>query len=91
MTENDIDVGSRFRICFMVLFYSSLACLFVSLVVSCVRSEALQKCLSILAAIGQYTLTLCVLFLFVTRYRHTGRVCSGDFLKDTDSEEGYLV
>ena len=89
--EHDTDVGSTFRTCFSVLFYTSLACLFVSLVISCVKSETLQKCLSILAALAQYSLTFCVLFLFVTRYRHPGRVCSGDFLKDTDSEEGYLI
>ena len=90
-TENDTDVGQRFRICFMVLFYTSLCCLVVSLVISLIRSQSLQKCMSILAAIAQYALTFCVLFLFVTRFRHTGRVCSGDFLKDTDSTEGYLI
>ena len=31
------------------------------------------------------------LFMFIERFSHPGKVCSGDYLEDMDSEKGYLI
>ena len=89
--ENAVDVGARFRTCFDILFYLSLTMLTISLVISIIQAQAVRKFLAVLGFITQFSLPFCVLFLFVSRFRHSGKVCSGDYLGENDSTEGYLI
>ena len=91
IAEDETDVGERFRNCFDVLFFLSAYLMTISLVISCIKNETFRKCLAIIGALAQYALTITVIVLFVSRFRHTGRVCSGDYLKEHDPEEGYLI
>ena len=85
------DVGDRFRTCFEWLFYLSLTLMTISLTITCCKNETLRKCLATLGVISHWGLTGLVLFLFISRFRHSGKVCSGDFLGDNDSTDGYLI
>ena len=45
----------------------------------------------VLAAFGFQIVTIAVLVGLIFRLIHTGKVCSGDYLNDTDSTKGYLI
>ena len=91
VADGAVDVGWRFRTSFDILFFSSLAMMVISLVITCIRVEPLRKCLAVIGAIAQYALTLVVLSLFVNRFRHSGKVCSGDYLEAGAAKDGYLI
>ena len=85
------DVGDRFRTCFEWLFYLSLTLMTISLSMACCKSDSIRKCLGTVGIVAQWGLTGLVLFLFISRLRHSGQVCSGDFLGEHDSTDGYLI
>ena len=79
------DVGTRFRHCFEWLFYLSVLMMTISLTIACCKSAGLRKAFGVIGMLAQWALTIIVLVLLISRFRHSGRVCSGDFLGDNDS------
>ena len=53
--------------------------------------EYLRRALSILTLFAQYAFYLVWIFLIIVRFSHAGKVCSGDYLGENDSTEGYSV
>ena len=41
--------------------------------------------------LAQWTLFVTVIVGLISRFSHTGKVCSGDYLGETESTEGYLM
>ena len=86
-----VDVGARFKLVFLVNFVGAcvlFTCGFLNLVCNV---KLLRAPLHIFAVLASYTITITILVGLVLRFMHSGRVCSGDFLADEDSSEGYLV
>ena len=43
------------------------------------------------SAVSMWAMFLCTLVGIFMRFSHSGKVCSGDYLGETESTEGYLV
>ena len=90
--ENYINVGARFRFCFEILFLMHIFS-FVSVIL--IRIAPTQLARSIYFVVPPIVVPLLFvmhLVLFYSRFVHSGRVCSGDYLDvRMSSTQGYLI
>lgn len=86
-----IDVGFRFRLVMRIAFFSYAAMVTVGLLSYCSQSDVCRKGLFLVLALMNYAVMFAWIFVFYVRIQHSGKVCSGDFLDDTDSREGFLI
>ena len=56
-----------------------------------VSSDPVRKLMFLLLALMNYAVVFAWIFAFYVRMQHSGKVCSGDFLEDSESREGYLI
>ena len=56
-----------------------------------ISSDAFRKLMFLILALMNYAVVFAWIFAFYVRMQHSGKVCSGDFLEDSDSREGYLI
>ena len=89
--ERFIDVGFRFRLTFKIAFASYLAMTIIGTVVNFVSSDIARKLMFLILALMNYAVVFAWVFAFYVRMQHSGKVCSGDFLEDTDPRDGYLI
>ena len=57
----------------------------------CLASDGLRQLAFLILALMNYAVVFAWVFAFYVRLQHSGKVCAGDFLEDSDSREGYLV
>ena len=93
--DEEVNVGPRFRHCFEVLFLTHLLCLVAVILIRTVPPQAARKIYFAVPPIILPVLLITHLVLFYSRFVHSGRVCSGDYLdltsKGGDSGDGYLL
>ena len=54
-------------------------------------SDEVRKLMFLVLALMNYAVIFAWIYAFYVRMQHSGKVCSGDFLEDSDSKEGFLV
>ena len=89
--ERFIDIGERFRIIFEVNFFGYLSMTVIGTATYIISEETTRKFMFFLLAVLNYCVFFAWVFAFYVRTQHSGKVCSGDFLRDGDSTEGYLI
>ena len=81
VTEDDyIDVGDRFRGTIEVLFLTHLASVIAAFCLILCSPRVARTIYLTLPNITMTIIALGNLFLFYSRFVHSGRVCSGDYL-----------
>ena len=58
---------------------------------TCSRKKIVRLPARTFAVLGQWSLFITILAGVIIRFSHSGRVCSGDFLGEAESTEGYMV
>ena len=87
-----VNVGDRFRICFQIFFFVCLLQLVMVTFMQMVGGkDGLRRGLSLLTIFAQYAFYMVWIILIIVRFNHAGKVCSGDYLSDNDSTDGYLI
>ena len=89
--ERFIDVGFRLRLTFQVAFFSYLTMTMIGSIVNFVTSDVMRKLMFLILALMNYGVVFAWIYAFYVRMQHSGKVCCGDYLQDTDSREGYLI
>ena len=56
-----------------------------------VAQDSIRQIMFLLLALMNYATVFAWIFAFYVRFQHSGKVCSGDFLEDSDSREGYTI
>ena len=87
----NIDVGLRFRLIFGIAFYAYLTMTLIGAATYCLTSDAVRKLAFLILALMNYAVVFAWVFAFYVRLQHSGKVCSGDYLEDFESREGYLL
>ena len=82
------EVGDRFRTCFHILFFT---CLLQITMIILITQDVVPRLLSAIMILTSYTYALVWIYLIIVRFSHSGKVCSGDYLSENDSKEGYLT
>ena len=85
------DVGDRFFTIFTVAFYLAIVVFCCGLLHTMCRSKYIRLPIRSVSVLSSFALTGCMLALVVCRFIHSGRVCSGDFLDENESTEGYMT
>ena len=87
-----MDVGQRFRFCFEVLFITHLLQIVAYILIHLARPQTAININYIVPPITWTILLITSLVLFYSRFVHSGRVCSGDYLDaKTENSSGYLI
>ena len=86
-----VDVGSRFRLVFEVAFFSYLTMAVIGTATYLASSDGLRQFMFLILALLNYAVAFAWIFGFYVRMQHSGKVCSGDFLSESDSRDGILV
>ena len=89
--EKYIDVGARFTRVFDICFWASIFILISGVIHTIFRHKFVRIPARTAVVMAQWTLFVTVVVGLFSRFAHTGKVCSGDFLADAESTEGYLV
>ena len=89
--ERFIDVGGRYRLTFRIAFFAYLAMTVIGSATYVISSDAIRKLMFLILALMNYAVVFAWIFAFYVRMQHSGKVCSGDYLEDSDSREGYLI
>ena len=63
----------------------------IGTVVNFITSDIIRKLMFLMLALMNYGVIFAWVFLFYVRMQHSGKVCSGDYLEESDSREGYLI
>ena len=85
------DAGERFFTIFTVAFYASIVCLCGGILHTICHTKFIRLPVRSVTVLASFCVTGCVLASIVCRFIHSGRVCSGDFLDENESTEGYLT
>ena len=90
--EDFVNVGERFRFCFQGLFGLHLFMMVAVVLVRVVKPSIARSIYFVLPPILLPILLAINLMLFYSRFVHSGRVCSGDYLDaKTETASGYLL
>ena len=89
--ERFIDVGFRFRLTFTIAFFSYLSMATLGSATYLITSDSIRKLAFFVLALANYAIFFAWIFAFYVRLQHSGKVCSGDFLEDSDPREGFLI
>ena len=92
MDDSLVNVGERFRFCFQILFVLHLILMICVVLIRIVKPIVARNLYYMTPPILLPILLIVNLMLFYSRFVHSGRVCSGDYL-DTKAEsaKGYLL
>ena len=82
------DVGERFRKCFLLFF---CLCCFQIVMFIFISLNVLSKPLTVMTILASYAYALIWIYLIIMRFSHSGKICSGDFLKEDEPTDGYLI
>ena len=85
------DVGFRFRLVFMVSFAASALQVVIGTISSFIGEGIITSFIFMINASSNIVLIFIWIYGFICRFTHDGEVCSGDYLGDNDSTEGYLM
>ena len=86
-----IDVAERFDRVFNYAYWASLLVLICGLIHIVFRHKYIRLPVRAVTVIAQWGLFVVVIAGVISRFVHTGRVCSGDYLGEQESTEGYMV
>ena len=86
-----VDVGDRFDTLFHIGFYAACVIVCAGFLHLCFRSKIIRVPMRCAVALANWTLFIVAVGALFVRFSHTGRVCSGDFLNDNESTEGYTI
>ena len=86
-----IDVGERFGRVFDACFYASLVLLISGMIHTVTRHKYARLGARAAVVMAQWTIFVSIIMGLVSRFMHTGKVCSGDYLADDMSTEGYMM
>ena len=86
-----IDVGERFGRVFDVAYYASICLLVSGLLHMVFGHKYIRLPARTVSVIAQWALFVSVVAGVISRFVHSGRVCSGDYLDEQESTEGYMV
>ena len=85
------DVGYRFRLVFTISFYVSVLQIVSAAVSGLIKNELINMVLFMCNALFVVVMFVTWIYAFICRFSHSGQVCSGDFLKENESSDGYLT
>ena len=92
MNDDLVNVGERFRFCFKLLLILHLFQMVCVVLIRIVRPLFARWIHSVVPPILLPVLLIVNLMLFYSRFVHSGRVCSGDYLDSkAESPKGYLL
>jgi len=86
-----VDVGARFSLIFAICFFNACVLTTVGFLQFVFAGKFMPVPFHIASTLSYFVHTVTIITGIVFRYIHSGRVCSGDFLEDGDSQEGYLL
>lgn len=89
-TDDFVDVGERFSIIFTIAYFSALT-IFVMGILHCFNHKHVRIFARAIGTIANNVMGIAVIIGLVFRMIHSGKVCSGDFIADKDSKDGYLI
>ena len=84
------DVGHRFYKIFTVTFWSSMIIL-IGGMLNIIQHREIRVLAKGVAALAYWVTILTLAIGIAMRYMHSGKVCSGDFLEENSSTDGYLI
>ena len=82
-----MDIGARFRMAFELLFYCWSVSLVLGVVSHMVPWAAMRNTLHIIMTLISYVIYIAVIFLYYSRFKHSGSVCCGDYLTADQLED----
>ena len=86
-----VDVGADFRYFFEIACFGHVAQVALGVLTQLPLQREIRHLAFLLIALLGYAIFMAWIWGFYCRMSHEGRVCSGDFLDDGASEEGYLI
>ena len=86
-----IDIGTRFGHIFDICFYAAVMLALSGIAHTMFRNKLVRLPARGVSAISMWAMFLCTLVGIFVRFSHSGKVCSGDYLGESESTEGYLV
>ena len=89
--ERYVDVGEEFRLFFEVAFYGYLAQVALGTFTYTRLDNVIREFVHLLIVLLSYAIFVAWIWGFYCRMSHSGRVCSGDYLDDDASTQGFLV
>ena len=86
-----IDIGGRFDNIFHICFWAAFMIVLSGVAHTVFRMKTVRLPARVISAISVWAMLLCTIVGIFIRFSHSGKVCSGDYLGDNESTEGYLV
>ena len=86
-----IDIGLRFGNVFDFCFYAAVILAVCGVAHTVFKNRMVRLPARTLSVMAMWTMFLSTLVGIFMRFSHGGKVCSGDYLGETESTEGYLV
>ena len=86
-----IDVGEEFRWFFEIAFFGYVAHIALGMFTYLKLDRIIRHAVFFIITLLSYAIFMAWIWGFYCRMSHSGRVCSGDFLDDNESDKGFLI
>ena len=79
------------RTVFDVGFYAAATLLISGAIHMAIRTKYVRLPVRVIGVLAHWVVFGATIAAFIVRYRHSGKVCSGDYLADDEASDGYLT